>query len=112
MEEGSIILTNLPQSDGSYKLRPVLILRALLTYNDFLVCGISTQLHQEIINFDILVKANIDNGLKANSLVRLSFLAVLSAKEVKKAIGKIDATAHKLLLERLSDYLLETENNV
>ena len=105
MKESSIILTSLPQSDGSHKLRPVLVLRELPTYNDFLVCGISAQLHQEIIDFDILLNANQANGLKANSLVRLSFLAVLSHKDIKNTIGKIDATMHKLLLERLSNYL-------
>jgi hypothetical protein len=29
MKERAIILTNLPQADGSYKLRPVLVLRQL-----------------------------------------------------------------------------------
>jgi hypothetical protein len=45
MQEGSIILTNLPQADGTFKLRPVLVLRQLPN-TDFLVCGISTQLNQ------------------------------------------------------------------
>ncbi len=107
MKEGSIILTSLPQSDGSYKLRPVLVLRELPTYNDLLVCGISTQLHQEIVDFDVVLNASQSNGLKANSLVRLSFLAVLSHKDIKNTIGKIDASAHKLLLQRLSDYLIK-----
>ncbi len=78
MQEGSIVLTNLPQADGGYKLRPVLVLREMPTYDDFLVCGISTQLHQEIVDFDIILEAKRSNGLRANSLVRLSFLAVLS----------------------------------
>jgi mRNA interferase MazF len=107
MKEGSIILTSLPQSDGSYKLRPVLVLRELPTYNDFLVCGISTQLHQEIIDFDIVINANSVNGLKANSLVRLSFLAVLSPKDLKNTIGKIESATHNLLLQRLSNHLIK-----
>jgi mRNA interferase MazF len=106
MQEGAIILTNLPQADGSYKLRPVLILRQLPTYDDFLVCGISTQLHQYIVNFDEILVANHSNGLKANSLIRLSFLAVLSAKDIKKIIGTIEPDTHRLLLKRLSDYMV------
>lgn len=106
MQEGSIILTNLPQSDGGYKLRPVLVLRELPTYNDFLVCGISTQLHQEIVDFDVVLEANRTNGLMAKSLVRLSFLAALSADENKRTIGRVDATTHDLLLERLSNHLV------
>ena len=106
MQEGTIILTNLPQSNGGFKLRPVLVLRQLPTFDDFLVCGISTQLHQNIIDFDVLLNAHSSNGLKANSLVRLSFLAVLSAKSAKTTIGTIDSTTHLLLFERLSTYLV------
>jgi mRNA interferase MazF len=106
MQEGAIILTNLPQSDGSYKLRPVLVLRQMPTFNDFLVCGISTQLHQNIIDFDVLLNAHSSNGLKANSLVRLSFLAVLSPSAARATIGNIDASTHQLLLQRLSTYLV------
>jgi mRNA interferase MazF len=49
MKEGDVVLAALPQADGKSKLRPVLLLRQLLPpYNDFLVCGISTQIHQQI----------------------------------------------------------------
>ena len=42
MKEGDIALVELIQSDGSSKLRPVLLLKILPKYNDYLVCGIST----------------------------------------------------------------------
>ncbi len=49
MKEGDVVLAALPQLVGKTKLRPVLLLRQLLPpYNDFLVCGISTQAHQLI----------------------------------------------------------------
>lgn len=64
MTEGTIILTQIRQADGGSKLRPVLVLRALPTYKDFLVCGISTQLHQEIANFDIVLTPNSQNRLR------------------------------------------------
>jgi mRNA interferase MazF len=105
MQEGSIILTNLPQADGTYKLRPVLVLRQLPN-TDFLVCGISTQLNQQIIDFDEILNSEQSNGLKADSLIRLSFLAVLSVKDTKKTIGFIHPNTHRLLLKRLSNYLV------
>ncbi len=37
MREGEIILANLAQADGTVKLRPVLLLKKLPGYNDFLV---------------------------------------------------------------------------
>ena len=52
MKEGNIVLVDLPQSGGGSKLRPALILRQLPKYNDFLVCGISTQINQYIKELD------------------------------------------------------------
>lgn len=46
MKEADIVLTPIPQADGTIKNRPIILLRELPPYRDFLVCGISTQLHQ------------------------------------------------------------------
>ena len=105
MKEKEIILTKITQSDGNFKLRPVLVLRKMPTYDDFLVCGISTQLHQEIKDFDATLEANAQTNLKSKSLIRLSFLALLPSKELVKTTGTIDTTLHNLLLNRLSEYL-------
>ena len=40
------------QADGQIKNRPVVLLRRLPPFGDFLVCGISTQLHQRVTGFD------------------------------------------------------------
>jgi len=52
MQEADVILTSLPQADGTIKNRPAIILRKLPPYGDFRVCGISTQLHQQVLGFD------------------------------------------------------------
>jgi mRNA-degrading endonuclease toxin of MazEF toxin-antitoxin module len=52
MKEGDVVLTPLPQADGQIKNRPAIILRGMPPYGDFLVCGVSTQLHQEVAGFD------------------------------------------------------------
>ena len=106
MREKDIVLTQITQSDGQIKLRPVLILRKMPTFDDFLVCGISTQLHQEIKDFDVILDVDTQNNLKAKSLIRLSFLAVAPSKQLLKTIGSIDTTLHKLMLNRLSTYLI------
>ena len=54
MKEGDIVLTPVPQADGSIKNRPAILVREFPPYKDFLVCGVSTQLHllrQLIRNF-------------------------------------------------------------
>lgn len=48
MKEGDVILASITQADGKIKNRPVVILRIMPKYNDYLVCGISTQLNQYI----------------------------------------------------------------
>ena len=55
MKESDVILTPVPRADGKVKNRPALILREMPRYKDFLVCGISTQTHQYIENFDEII---------------------------------------------------------
>ena len=106
MQEKDIVLAPIPQRDGEVKLRPLLILKKLPTFDDFLVCGISTQVHQEIAGFDAVLVANTQNRLREDSLIRLSFLAVFSASQIKGRLGYIDTDLHTLLLTRLSHYLI------
>ena len=73
MKSGDIILASLPQADGKTKLRPALVLKQMLPYKDLLVCGISTQINQEVLGFDEIINANdidfIESGLIQKSLI-------------------------------------------
>jgi mRNA interferase MazF len=117
MKQGDIILTPVPQADGKLKERPAIILREMPPYGDFLVCGISTQLHQHVKGFDeIISPADEDfkpSGLLSKSLIRLGFLAVLPCSRILGSIGAISSKRHKRLLKTLSDYLVgnSTMNN-
>ena len=77
MKEGDVVLTPVPQANGEIKNRPAIVLRELPLYRDFLVCGISTQLHQQVKDFDETISpSDIDfssSGLKSESLIRLGF---------------------------------------
>ena len=109
MKEGDVVLTPLAQADGQIKNRPAIILREMPPYGDFLVCGVSTQLHQEVAGFDDPIRPGdadfAASGLKAPSLIRLGFLAVLPASSLLGAIGSIEKVRHVRLLERLSNHL-------
>lgn len=111
MKEGDVILTPLPQSDGRIKNRPAVILRQMPGYNDVLVCGVSSQLHQFVHDFDeLIVKKDDDfaiSGLIADSVIRLSFLTVLPRRRILGSIGKISHERHKRLLQKLSAYLIQ-----
>lgn len=109
MKEGDVILTSLPQSDGSTKTRPAIILREMPPYRDVLVCGVSTRLHQIVRGFDELItRRDVDfaaSGLIADSVIRLGFLAVLLRSAIMGSIGEISPERHRHLLQKLSDYL-------
>ena len=109
MKEGSVALTPLPQADGLTKPRPVILLRAMPPFGDWLVCGVSTQLQQEVVGFDECIEplhADFRNsGLKAPSLIRLSFLTVLPANRLLGVLGAISPERHQRLLHRLGAFL-------
>jgi mRNA interferase MazF len=110
MKEADIVLTPLPQADGIVKNRPALLLRQLPPFGDFLACGISTQLHQAVPEFDdVISRTDSDfpaSGLVADSVIRLGFLAVLPRQRILGSIGKIAAERHARLLRNLGEYLM------
>jgi mRNA interferase MazF len=111
MKEGDVVLTPIPQADGLIKNRPVILLRELPPYKDFLVCGVSTQLDKEVKGFDDLISATDDDfessGLRMTSLVRMGFLAVLPSRRIVGSIGSISQSRRKRLLAALSKYLTQ-----
>jgi mRNA interferase MazF len=115
MTEGDVVIAKLPQDDGQLKLRPVILLRKLPSFGDFLACGISTQLKQKIEGFDdIILDTDADfkqSGLRASSIIRLGFLSGLSKNAIQGSIGSISAGRHKRLLEKLSSYLLKNSSS-
>ncbi len=109
MTEGDVVLTPLPQADGEAKPRPAILLRQVPPFGDWLVCGVSTQLHHEVVGFDDLIEPSqadfAGSGLKAPSLIRLGFLAVLPSKALVGVIGSISPERHGRILQRLAAFL-------
>jgi mRNA interferase MazF len=81
-------------------------------YQDFLVCGISTQLKQYIPDFDEIVSSDDDDfqssGLVSSSVIRLSFL--ITRNNIIGSIGLISTERHKRLLHNLSQYLIKSKD--
>ena len=78
-------------------------------FGDWLICGISTQSHQQEPQFDELVDASDSDfdasGLKAASIIRLGFLAVMPASRFLGVIGSISNERRLRLLNKLSEHL-------
>lgn len=108
MKASDIVLTILPQDDKR-KRRPVLILSQMPGFGDFLVCAISTQLHQFTNGFDLILERRDtsfnETGLLENSLVRLSNLAVIPRQDI---IGKLEMVKFNLLITNLTTHLLKS----
>ncbi|MCI0418743.1 MAG: type II toxin-antitoxin system PemK/MazF family toxin [Acidobacteria bacterium] len=110
MQAGDVVLTPVPQADGTVKNRPAIVLREMPGYRDVLVCGVSTQLHQYMPGFDDLISpADADfasSGLVTSSLIRLGFLAVVPRRNILGTIGAIAPERPQRLVQALSNYLL------
>ena len=108
MNEGDVALAALPQTDGRSKPRPVVLLRRMPRFHDWLVCGLGTQLHQEAVGFDEKITPTHPDfrrsGLKAPSLVRLGFLATLPTGHLLGVLGSLSPERHQRLLQRLGDF--------
>ena len=111
MKEADIVIAGFPQTDGNLKRRPALILRIMLPFRDFLICGISTQLRQKVEDFDeIILQTDSDfvqSGLISESLIRLGFLVTVPSNRISGVIGSISNERHQRLLQSLSDYLIK-----
>ncbi len=110
MKEGSVVIAALPQADGSIKSRPTIVLREMPPFRDLLVCGVSSQLHQQVKGFDeTITPLDADyaaSGLLSPSVIRLGFLSAIPRKDIEGTIGKISRQRHRRLLKSLSDYLI------
>jgi len=111
MKEANVALVSLPQANGQLKNRPVIVLKQMPGFGDWLVCGVSTQLHQAVSGFDELITPNDydfqGSGLKAASVIRLGFLALLPDNQFSGFIGSIAKERHQRLLNTLCRYLCE-----
>ena len=97
IQEGQVVLFKFPQTDKSPgKLRPALVLRKLDGfYDDWLICMISSQLSQKIVELDEVIKkedADFEqSGLKITSLIRISRLAVVEKNVLLGTLGSINS---------------------
>lgn len=110
MKEAALALTALPQANGRVKNRPVLLLRQMPPFGDWLVCGVSSQVHQQVPGFDELLEPGqpdfLGSGLKGASICGLGFLAVVPESNLLGVIGAVAPERHHRLLRRSSEYLL------
>ncbi len=111
IQEGQITLFKFPQTNQiTGKLRPALILRKLPgPYDDWLICMLSSQLSQELPEFDMIVYENDpdfnQSGLKTISVIRISRIAVVNKDILLGLMGSISEERLNLIKNRLSTWI-------
>ena len=111
IREGQIVLFTFPQTNqGPGRLRPALVLRSLPgPHNDWLICMISTRLHQEVPELDDVVRESAPDflltGLKTTSLIRVTRIAIVSADLLHGTVGNLAADRLERIRSRLGRWI-------
>jgi len=112
IRERQVVLFRFPQTNqATGKLRPALVIRKVPgPHGDWLICMISSQLSQEVPDFDELISEKdddfISSGLKQASLIRIARLAVVETNILLGAIGEISTDRSRRIKDKLSDWLI------
>jgi mRNA interferase MazF len=111
---GQIVLFRFPQTNLTLgKLRPALLIKPLSNnvYDDWLACMISTKTGQELAGLDeIISPQDVDfsqTGLKSESVIRVSRLAVVSEQILLGKIGEISEARLTRIRQNLANWILQ-----
>ncbi len=117
ISEGDILLFRFPQSDlGTSKLRPALLIKRIHgDFDDCLVCMISTQVRHQIQDLKIALSESTPDfpitGLKKESLIRTSRLAVVQSSIFAGKLGRLPTDTFEEVRTRLADWIRSSEFN-
>ncbi len=101
MTKGDIVLVTFPFTNLSgSKLRPAVVLFA--TSLDFTACFITTKIELEEKS-DLFLSSNTVNGLKKDSVIRISKIATIDRQLAKGLLGKLSP-------EELNDFNLKLKS--
>jgi mRNA interferase MazF len=108
---GQVVIFKFPQANLEFgKPRPALLVAKLPgDYDDWLISMISTKTHQYIDGMDEIINQDspdfVQSGLKAESIVRVSRVAVVSGDILLGTIGEISSERLTRVRNHLSDWL-------
>ena len=115
MKVGDLVLASVQQSDGQVKRRPVVLLAEMPPFGDFLVVGVSSQLRQEVADFDEVVRLTDSDfkssGLKVESLIRLGLLTVIPSSSILGVLGQVSESRLERLKKKLAGNIGRTRRS-
>ncbi len=114
IQEGDVVLFRFPQTDlQEGKLRPALVIKRVPgEYEDWLICMISSRIYQYNEKLDEIItpddKDFQDSGLKTESVIRASRLAVVEKEIIVGKIGNISPERLRRIKDRLGKWIMES----
>jgi mRNA interferase MazF len=112
IEEGQIVLFRFPQTDlKDGKHRPALVIRKVPgDYDDWLICMISTRLYQQQTGLDEIISIEDEDfkesGLKTQSVIRASRLAVVEKEILLGKLGQISQQRLHRIKEKITNWIM------
>jgi len=103
MTKNSIVLVPFPFDDfSSSKIRPALWLtNAIGKFNHVIIAFISSNVSNELIDSDIVIKKNTDlwkgTGLNVDSVIRLHKVVTIPKTLIKRRLGRINSDLEKII---------------
>jgi mRNA interferase MazF len=108
---GQVVLFRFPQTDLDVgKLRPALLIAPVpSTYDDWLVCMMSSQSHQAVSGIDELISTTdpdfASSGLRTDTVIRLTRLAVVAESIFVGRLGEVSDDRLQGLRSRLARWI-------
>ena len=109
--EGDIVLARIPNTDLTEgKKRPVVLIKPCPSYpDDWVVCVVSSQLHQAEAQLDIVIDTEDSDfgatGLTRSSVIRVTRLAVADESLLVGSIGNLSPARLSELKNNLSNWI-------
>lgn len=92
MPKGTVVLVPFPFTDLSgQKVRPALVLSSSSKEEDCIIAFISSAKPKKVGTFDIFVPVSQENGLKVDSVIKISKLATLQKKIIIGELGTLES---------------------
>lgn len=109
MKPADVVMLFIPQADGLKKKRPVVLVKEVPPFSDWLVIPISTQLRHAVAGLDMIVNEGDANyrrmQLRKPSLVRLAQIHVVPLRKIGVVIGSMDTSSFQQLRQSLAMWL-------
>lgn len=111
MKAGDICKVGLIQPDGTVKDRPVVLIKEVPPFNDWIVAVVTSRIRNMEPSIDYLLKDTepgfSNTGLRKTSLIRLGLINTINSGLIKGVIGELSYGVLNILKTNLSQFIVK-----